>query len=66
MSMMKKMLGLEGFPLSDEEISRQLNEACFSNKEVVEFIFGSKRKTVKVHPVAREGIMREYDAYYAR
>jgi len=63
---LKKMLGLETFPISDEEITRQLHEAFQSQREVIEFVSGSRRVRVRVPQVSAQGIMREYDAYYAR
>ncbi len=63
---LKQQLGLGTFPINDGEILRQLEEARLNRREVIEFVCGQRRVTVRVSQIAPEGIMREYEAYYAR
>lgn len=60
------MFGLEGFPISDEEVMHILDEARLGGKETVEIVRGNLRRTIKICFVAPQGIMRDYDGYYAK
>ncbi len=66
MSYTKKMFGLEGFPISDEEVMRILNEAQLSRKETVEIVRGGQRRTIKIFNVDSAGCMRDYEPYFAK
>ena len=61
---LKKLLGLELFPLHDSEIMRRLAEARQNNVEVVEFSSGIKKVRVKLTPVQIDGLMSGYKGYF--
>ena len=63
---LKKLLGLEAFPLTDEEIMQKIQEAQQRHLSVVEFSMPSKRVKIKVSDVEPQGMMREYWDYYAK
>ena len=61
---LKKLFGLESFGISDEEISRKMQEASRNQMEEVEFKSNNQRIRVKLHKVKKEGMMRVYWDYY--
>ncbi len=63
---LKKLLGLEAFPLTDEEIMRKIEDAQQRHLSVVEFSIPTKRVKIKVTDVEPQGVMREYWDYYAK
>ncbi|MBI2669137.1 hypothetical protein HYX14_04815 [Candidatus Woesearchaeota archaeon] len=59
----KEVLGMgQG---NDAEMMRHIDEARREG-ETQEFMFGGRMIQVRVKPVSREGIMREYDDYYLK
>ncbi len=63
---LKKLLGLEAFPVTDEEIMLKIQEAQRQHQSEVEFRMPTKSVKIKVTDVATQGIMREYWDYYAK
>ena len=62
----RRLLGLEGFPLHDEEIMARLREAYQSNREEIIFSSPQRRVRVKLSKVSPLGMMRGYEDYYAK
>lgn len=63
----KKVLGLESFPIADREIMRRIAEARRNDlNEVVFTSPGCKTVKLKLSRVNTAGLMREYDDYYAK
>ena len=61
---LKKMLGLDSFPIRDTEIMQQIEEALRRRQDVVEFVAGKKIVRLRLSLTALEGIMRDYQDYY--
>ena len=62
---LKKVLGLELFPIEDAEIMHRLQEAFNNRQEVVEFCSGNRKVRVKVNQISPEGLMKDYQEYYS-
>ena len=63
---MKKLLGLEFFPLSEEEIARRIKLALRNNQKEVEFVSQKRKVVVKLANVNPQGLMRDWYEYYAK
>ena len=63
---LKKLLGLEDFPILETEIMSRLQEAYRNKQEIVEFCCGNTKVKVRIRQIWPEGMMREYEGYYAR
>jgi hypothetical protein len=62
---LKKLLGLENFPIKDFEIMHKIVEARKQNKEVVEFNFDGHCIKVKIPPQTHlDGLMRGWADYF--
>ncbi len=61
----KKLLGLDLFDVTEEEIVEKINEANRLQLNEVEFAFFNKRVKVKISPVNPKGMMKGYQDYYA-
>lgn len=61
---LKKIFGLEGFPLSEQQILQKLREAY--HQKLTEVVFSDKNKKVRVKlsPLSPDGLMRGYEDYY--
>ncbi len=62
---LKKLLGLESFPIREVEIMQQIKDAYQRKQEVIEFISGKKKVKLKLSQIATEGVMRDYQDYYS-
>lgn len=63
---LKQLLGLEDFPILETEIMSRLQEAYRNKQEIVEFCCGNMKVKVRVRQTSPEGVMREYEGYYAK
>ena len=62
---LKKLLGLENFPIKDSEIMKKIAEARKNNKDVVEFNFEGHSVKVKIPPqIHLEGLMKGWADYF--
>jgi hypothetical protein len=61
---MKKILGLESFPIGEAEIMRRIKEANSRNQEIIEFSAGKRKVRIRCPITATEGVMKEYEDYY--
>ncbi len=62
---LKKLLGLESFPILEVEIMQQIKDACQRKQEIIEFTSGKKKVKLKLSQIASEGVMRDYQDYYS-
>ena len=62
---LKKLLGLESFPIREVEIMQQIKDAYQRKQEVIEFTSGKKKVKLKLSQIATEGLMRDYQDYYS-
>ena len=62
----KRLLGLDSFPLTEAEIMRKLEDAFKDNRS--EVVFTSKKKEVKVklNQLSPLGLMDDYRDYFAQ
>jgi len=60
----KKLLGLEGLHIGDEEIMRRMQEAMMAGQDEVVFTAGVHKIKVKLGHTALQGCMRDYEQYY--
>ncbi len=63
---LKRLLGLDGFPIREEEIMQQIREAYLRQKSEIVFSSPSRKVKVKLSSVSPLGMMREYQDYYAK
>ena len=61
---LKRLLGLDKFPIEEAEILRRIEEANLANQSVVEFSFGKQSVKVHLKQISHEGIMKGYEDYY--
>jgi len=54
---LKKLLGLEGIPLSETEIMCKIQQAYLTNKKVVEFYSKGGKVTVKLAECSPYGVI---------
>lgn len=63
----KKVLGLESFPIPDREVMRRIIEARRNDQDEVVFTSpGCQTVKIKLARVNRAGLMKEYQDYYAK
>jgi hypothetical protein len=60
----KKLLGLENFSITEEEIMGKLEKAHRNRTQEVEFSSSEKNVKIKLKNVARSGMMKGYWDYY--
>ncbi|MBU0459804.1 MAG: hypothetical protein KKH52_04200 [Nanoarchaeota archaeon] len=60
----KKLLGLESFPICDSEIMQKIKDAQRQQLTEVEFIFNQKKVKIKIPQLAPEAMMRGYSYYH--
>lgn len=63
---LKRMLGLEQFPLDDQEIMRQIAEARRNNINIIEFSSGTKRARINISGISPEGMMYQWQDYWGK
>ncbi len=63
---LKKILGLDSFPLNDSEIMRKIVEAKRNNIEIIEFSSGTKKVRVNISNVASQGMMWQQSDYWGQ
>ena len=63
---LKKLLGLESFHLTDEEIIRKIKQAQRDHRHEVIFSSRKKKVTIRLSNVDPAGMMQEYWDYYAK
>lgn len=61
---LKKVLGLDSFPLTDSEIMGKIAEAKRNNINVIEFSNDSKKVRINISKVASVGLMRGLYDYW--
>ena len=61
---LKALLGMDQFPVREEEIMRQIREAYIKGTNQVVFSSGSKRVRINLNRLSPEGLMRGYEDYY--
>jgi len=61
----KKLLGLETFSITEEEIISRLEDAYRKKLQEVEFSSSKKKVKIKIKNVARSGMMKGYREYYS-
>lgn len=61
---MKKLLGLDQFPIGEVEIMRKMAEASLTKQEFVEFSSGKQKVRIHLKQMSQEGIMKDYEDYY--
>ncbi len=63
---LKHILGLEAFPLTEEEVMRKIEDA--RRRNISEVVFSMPRKKVKVHLCTTNpsGLMTDWAEYYAQ
>ena len=62
---LKKLLGLEDFPIKESEIMQKIADARKNNKDVVEFNFDGHNVKVKIPPQTHlDGLMRGWADYF--
>lgn len=61
---LKKILGLETFPLSEIQIYEKLREAYLQKQTEVVFSSRGKNVRVKLNQLSPDGLMRGYEDYY--
>ena len=61
---LKKILGLESFPLNDAEIMRRIVEAKRNNIETIEFSSGKKKVCINITKVSPDGLTRGHYDYW--
>jgi hypothetical protein len=61
----KKLLGLEMYPISEEEICRRILDAEKKHIHMLKFHVGKKDIKIHLSDVHPEGIMKGYDGYYS-
>jgi hypothetical protein len=62
---LKKLLGLEAFPLRDSEIMKRIIEAKRNNIEMIEFSSETKKVRVNITKLSSDGLMRDHQDYYS-
>ena len=60
----KKLLGLEGLHIGDEEIMRRMQEAMVAGQDEVVFTAGAHQVKVRLNHISLQGCMRVYEQYY--
>lgn len=60
----KKLLGLDSFPIGDTEIMQRIRDAQRKQLQEVEFIFQQKKVKIKIPQLAPEAMMTNYHYYY--
>ncbi|HIG92611.1 TPA: hypothetical protein HA234_00260 [Candidatus Woesearchaeota archaeon] len=63
---LKKLLGMESFPLEEREIMERIQTGFRNNLDEVEFSFNRRKVKVKLSHLAPEGMMKGYQDYYAK
>lgn len=61
---LKKIFGLEGFPLSEEQILETLREAYSRRQTEVVFSNRNRKVRVRLNLLSPDGLMRGYEDYY--
>jgi len=62
---LKKLFGLEDFPISEAEIMEKIEEAHHNRRHEVIFTSGGRKVRLSLSGVHPEGIMRGYTSYYS-
>jgi len=60
----KQLLGLERFPIKEEEIMARITEAQNQNLNEVVFAFGQQKVKVRLSPTNPQGCMRMWHEYF--
>lgn len=60
----KNVLGLETFPITEEEVIRKIKEAQSKNLREVEFTSGSKTVKLRLAQTQTVGMMTDWHDYY--
>ena len=63
---LKKLLGLETFPLSETEIMKKIDDAYQTSRDEIVFTFNSKKVTVRLSKISPLGMMTDYHDYFAQ
>ncbi|MBT4935926.1 hypothetical protein HN734_00275 [Candidatus Woesearchaeota archaeon] len=63
---MKKLLGLESFPFTEEEIVRRIRDAQRKHLKEVVFSTPNRTITISIGDINPAGMMRGYCDYYAK
>ncbi|PIN75130.1 hypothetical protein COV17_04230 [Candidatus Woesearchaeota archaeon CG10_big_fil_rev_8_21_14_0_10_36_11] len=63
---MKKLLGLESFPFTEEEIVQRIRDAQRNHLKEVVFSTPNRKITITLGDINPAGMMREYWDYYAK
>lgn len=61
---LKKLLGMESFPIEEEEIMSRIKEAERKHLKEIIFASGYKKVKVKLQQTSPEGMMRDNFFYY--
>ncbi len=62
---LKKLLGLEAFPIKDSEIMQKILEAKRNNIEMIEFSSETKKVRINITKLCPDGLMKGYQDYYS-
>lgn len=63
---LKELLGIEASNLSDVEIMNKIVDARKNKLEVIEFLSGEKKVCINLIKLSPEGLMKDYESYYAK
>ncbi|MBI4983625.1 hypothetical protein HZC32_03200 [Candidatus Woesearchaeota archaeon] len=61
----KKLLGLDSFPVREEEIMQKIQEAYSKGERELTFSAGKNRVKITLNRLSLDGLMRDYQDYYS-
>ena len=62
---LKKLLGMETFPLKEEEIMSKIRDAYLKNQDELVFSCGDQKVKLSLTQLSPDGMMRGYQDYWA-
>ena len=62
---LKKLLGMESFPLREEEIMFKIRDAYLKKQDEIVFSFGDSKVKLNLTKLSPDGLMRDYLDHWA-